>query len=78
MSSALLVPLHRPEDMTEELTNLLESQRDYENTLAKYEDYNMQCVEDLREMNENRIQNIIERGGMEGWETVSCSSYIIG
>jgi len=27
-------------------------------------------MQDLKEMNENRIQNIISRGGLDGWETV--------
>jgi len=30
----------------------------------------LQCAEELKEMNQNRITNIIERGGVEGWETV--------
>ena len=34
---------------------------------AEYEAYNEKCVNDLKEMNQTKITNIIEKGGVEGW-----------
>ena len=30
--------------------------------------YNEKCINDLKEMNQTKITNIIERGGVEGWD----------
>lgn len=35
-----------------------------------FKEFNARCAEELKEMNQNRITNIIERGGVEGWDTV--------
>lgn len=36
---------------------------------AKQHNYNMKCVRDLQEMNETKIDDLINRGGTEGWST---------
>lgn len=46
------------------------SDADFEKTQLEYKEFNVRCSEELKEMNQNRITNIIERGGVEGWETV--------
>ena len=33
-----------------------------------YKVYNEKCVNDLKEMNQTKITNIIERRGVEGWD----------
>lgn len=38
--------------------------------LREYEAYNEKCKGDLQQMNENKIDNIIARGGTEGWDTI--------
>jgi pterin-4a-carbinolamine dehydratase len=37
---------------------------------------NNNAKEELKEMNENRITNIIERGGVDNWETASDLAYL--
>lgn len=37
--------------------------------LANYEIYNEKCRQDLQQMNETLIDNLIARGGTEGWST---------
>lgn len=44
-----------------------------ETAQKEFREFNAQCSLELKEMNSNRITNIIERGGVEGWETVSFS-----
>ena len=46
------------------------SDADFEKKQIEYKEFNAKCSEELKEMNQNRITNIIERGGVEGWETV--------
>jgi len=46
------------------------SEADFEKTQLEYKEFNARCSEELKEMNQNRITNIIERGGVEGWDTV--------
>lgn len=50
-------------------TELTDAEMDKLN--ISYKEFNARCAEELKEMNQNRITNIIERGGVEGWETVS-------
>jgi hypothetical protein len=40
---------------------------------VSFREFNARCAEELKEMNQNRITNIIERGGVEGWETVRAN-----
>jgi 4a-hydroxytetrahydrobiopterin dehydratase len=35
----------------------------------KYDKYNQKCRNDLKEMNENKIDNILASGGTDGWNT---------
>jgi hypothetical protein len=50
------------------------SDADFEQTQLEYKEFNARCSEELKEMNQNRITNIVERGGIEGWETVCIYS----
>ena len=36
---------------------------------AKYAKYNEECAKELATMNENLINNIIQRDGIKGWAT---------
>ena len=40
------------------------------------EEYNESAAEQLKEMNENKILNIIQRGGIEGWFTADNLAYL--
>ena len=40
----------------------------FANLEQEYAAYNEKCVNDLKEMNQTKINNIIERGGIEGWD----------
>jgi len=70
-SNTLLVPLqtksHAPSEFDEgfPLTNHLFTVMEKE-----YEAYNEKCKNDLQSMNENKIDNLISRGGTDGWSTV--------
>lgn len=78
MATALARPIYKPIDLTEELTHLIETDRDHENAFARFAEQTEQYMADLKEMNENKIQMIIDRGGLDGWETVSSISELIG
>jgi hypothetical protein len=74
MSSALLVPLDQQDKLLPfELRHTDLSEADFEKTQIEYKEFNAKCSEELKEMNQNRITNIIERGGVEGWETVRAN-----
>ncbi len=78
MSSALLVPLAQQEKLLPfEMRSTDLSDADFEKTQLEYKEFNVRCSEELKEMNQNRITNIIERGGVEGWETVGIFSRFI-
>ena len=53
------------------------SEADFEKTQLEYKEFNARCSEELKEMNQNRITNIIERGGVEGWDTVIVCIYLL-
>ena len=72
-SSALLVPLQEKESLPFEVRNTDLTDADLEKAQLEFKEFNVRCSEELKEMNQNRITNIIERGGVEGWETVSES-----
>ncbi len=42
----------------------------------EFKEFNQRCSEELKEMNQNRITNIIERGGVEGWETAADLAHL--
>ena len=70
-SSVLLVPLEPQEVQlpfemrSQDLTNA-----EIESLQSGFREFNARCSDELKEMNQNRITNIIERGGVEGWDTV--------
>lgn len=68
-SSSLLVPLQAKMDIPAELENRNISEYAYSQQLEKYAAFNEQCKSELQEMNKNIIENIVARGGTEGWET---------
>jgi len=81
MSTALLVPLEQKETMPFELRSTDLTDAEFEKAEIEYKEFNAKCSEELKEMNQNRITNIIERGGVEGWETVctfTLSIFILG
>jgi len=72
-SSALLVPLEQQDKLLPfEMRSTDLSEADFEKTQIEHKEFNARCSEELKEMNQNRITNIIERGGVEGWDTVSA------
>ncbi len=70
-SSALLVPLEEKEQLPFELRSTDLTDAEFDKVQAEYREFNVKCSDELKEMNQNRITNIIERGGVEGWDTVS-------
>jgi hypothetical protein len=69
-SQVLLVPLPEKETLPFEIRNTDLSEAEFDKLQVQYKEFNGRCAEELKEMNQNRITNIIERGGVEGWETV--------
>ncbi len=70
-SSALLVPLQEKEQLPFELRSTDLTDAEFDKIQTEYREFNVKCSDELKEMNQNRITNIIERGGVEGWDTVS-------
>lgn len=68
--SVLLVPLPQKEDLPYELRSQDLTEAELDQLQTSFKEFNARCSEELKEMNQNRITNIIERGGVEGWETV--------
>ena len=75
-SSVLLMPIESKETMPYELRNYDLTEAELETLQISFKEFNIRCAEELREMNQNRITNIIERGGVEGWETASDLAYL--
>ena len=69
-STALLVPLEPRDQLPYELRSTDLSDAAIAQIQQEHREFNARCAEELKEMNQNRITNIIERGGVEGWETV--------
>lgn len=74
--SALLVPLAQKESMPYEIRTTAKTDAEIAVLEQEFKAFNIRCSEELKEMNQNRITNIIERGGVEGWETASDLSYL--
>ena len=72
-SSVLLVPLPEKEQLPFEVRNNDLTVAELESLQVSFKEFNARCAEELKEMNQNRITNIIERGGVEGWETVRAN-----
>lgn len=69
--SVLLVPIEPKETLPYELRTTDLTNAEVEALQTSFKNFNAQCSEELKEMNQNRITNIIERGGVEGWETAA-------
>jgi len=75
--SSLLVPLEQQDKLLPfEMRSTDLSDADFEQTQLEYKEFNARCSEELKEMNQNRITNIVERGGIEGWETATDLAYL--
>ena len=68
-SSGLLVPLQTKVDMPAEIENNNISEYAHAQLQESYRQFNEQCKGELQEMNKNIIENIVARGGTEGWDT---------
>ena len=68
-SGHLLVPISVKEDLPAEMKEGFPLTNAYFNELeASFEVFNEQCKKELSEMHTNKISNIIDAGGIEGWE----------
>lgn len=68
-SGHLLVPISVKEDVPAEMKEGFPLTKAYFNELeASFETFNEQCKKELSEMHTNKISNIIDAGGIEGWE----------
>ncbi len=74
--SALLVPLAQKETLPHELRSTQQTDAEIAVLEQEFKEFNIRCSEELKEMNQNRITNIIERGGVEGWETAADLAYL--
>lgn len=68
-SSSLLVPLATKPEVPAEIESNSISEYAHNQLLESYAVFNEQCKVELQEMNKNIIENIVARGGTEGWET---------
>ncbi len=73
--SALLVPLGEKDQLPFEARHQDETLAEFERFEVESREFNIRCSEELKEMNQNLITNIIERGGVDGWDTVSAEAY---
>lgn len=69
--SVLLVPLEQKEQLPFEARHQDETIAEFQRVELENREFNQRCAEELKEMNQNLITNIIERGGVDGWDTVS-------
>ncbi|CDW84364.1 pterin-4-alpha-carbinolamine dehydratase [Stylonychia lemnae] len=74
--SALLVPITPHLSLPADVFNSPLTEQHYAQLQKEFEQFNLQCAEELKEMNQNRITNIIERGGVEGWDTAEDLAYL--
>lgn len=68
-SSGLLVPLQAKADAPAEIMNNHISEYAHAQLQESYAVFNENCKAELQEMNKNIIENIIHRGGTEGWDS---------
>lgn len=67
-SNVLLAPLHATPEVPAVMNEGFLVSKHYDRLLQeKYDAFNEKCKKDLQQMNENKIDNIISRGGTEGW-----------
>ena len=69
--SVLLVPLEQKDQLPFEARHQDQTLAELEQFEVESREFNARCSEELKEMNQNLITNIIERGGVDGWDTVS-------
>jgi pterin-4a-carbinolamine dehydratase len=74
--SALLVPLTQRDQLPFELRTTEQTDAEIAVLEKEFKEFNLRCSEELKEMNQNRITNIIERGGVEGWDTAADLAYL--
>jgi len=74
--SALLVPLAQRDQLPFELRTTEQTDAEIALLEKDFKAFNIRCSEELKEMNQNRITNIIERGGVEGWDTAADLAYL--
>ena len=67
-SSGLLVPLQSKAAVPAEIENSHISDYAHAQLQEKYAAFNEQCKAEQKEMNNNIIENIANRGGTEGWD----------
>ena len=67
-SSSLLVPMQPKAEAPAEVQNTPMSDAAHADLLANYAAFNEQCQSELQEMNTNIIDNIVARGGNDGWD----------
>ena len=69
-SSPLLVPLQSTQSQppAEIRDGMPMTEQFFEKLQEEFDLYNEKCVNDLKEMNQNRITAILERNGVEGWD----------
>ena len=67
-SSGLLVPLQVKTQCPAEIENPHISEHAHNQLLERYAEFNEQCKAEQKEMNNNIIENIANRGGTEGWD----------
>lgn len=72
--STLLVPLEQRPELPAELGSYELTTRELSDLEKSFKEFNASALEQLKEMNENKITNIIERGGVDNWITVSTSA----
>ena len=66
--STLLVPLDKAPAVPAEIKDGFPMTVAYFKELeTEFQAFNDRCVDELKEMNQTKITNIIERGGVEGW-----------
>mmetsp|Transcript_33597 Transcript_33597/g.24262 ORF Transcript_33597/g.24262 Transcript_33597/m.24262 type:complete len:268 (+) Transcript_33597:30-833(+) len=65
---SLLVPLQTKADAPAEVQHTPITDAYYAEMTKMHTEYNESCQSQLKEMNQNLITNIIQRGGNDGWE----------
>ena len=65
---SLLVPLQAKAQVPAEVQNTPLTNAFFADLEQKHTEYNESCKAQLKEMNQNLITNIIERGGNDGWD----------
>ncbi len=74
--SALLVPLAPRDQLPFEVRTTEKTDAEIAVLEKEFKEFNARCSEELKEMNQNRITNIIERGGVDGWETAADLAHL--